>query len=124
MAPACRTDLPVLRCVAGHHVPAPFYLTADMFGGLPVEIAGGELHDLVGRPVADPHRHAVDEVYLLIAPEAGGAEIEVEVDGERWTVTAPAAFHVPAGSLHRFVTTRAVRGSWCLGVLLGSETAG
>jgi hypothetical protein len=123
VTPAWRTDLPVRRPVAGHHEPAPFYLTADMFGGLPVEVAGGEVHDLVGRPVADPHRHTVDEVYLLLAPEPGGAEIDVEVEGRSWTLAAPAAFHVPAGSLHRFVTRRAMPGSWCLGILMGSQTS-
>src|SRR5439155_8420240 len=58
------TALPIPLAVAGHHQPAPFYVTADMFGGLPVQLAGGELSTLVGKPVAAPHVHDVDELYL------------------------------------------------------------
>ncbi|MFE9808186.1 cupin domain-containing protein [Streptomyces sp. NPDC005548] len=116
-----RTDIPRFLPVAGHHEPAPFYLTADMFGGVPVELAGGPITHLVGKPVADPHRHAVDEIYFLVSPNPGGARIDVLVDGERHGLTSPALLRVPAGAEHRFLTLEAEPGSYCFGLLLGSE---
>lgn len=114
--------LPVMRPVAGHLSEVPFWITADMFDGLPCEVAGGPIDHLVGRPVADPHTHAVDEVYLLLSPNRGGARIRVEVDGEQREVTSPAVVHVPAGALHRFLTLEAEPGSCCFGVLMGPES--
>lgn len=112
------TDLPRLIEVPGHHQPAPFYLTEDMFGGIPLHVAAVELSDRVGKPVAAPHRHAVDEIYLLLAPTEGGATIAVTIDGTTHRVDAPAAVRVPAGAEHYFVAERAERGSFCLGLLL------
>ncbi|GGK74124.1 cupin domain-containing protein [Mangrovihabitans endophyticus] len=114
-------ELPVPLAVAGHHRPAPFYLTAQMFGGLPVQLAGGELSALVGEPVAEPHRHEVDEIYLLVSPEPGQARIEVLCDGVRHEVVSPAAVRIPAGSEHCFVTREATVGSYCFGILLGDR---
>jgi mannose-6-phosphate isomerase-like protein (cupin superfamily) len=116
--PQLISDLPRMSEVVGHFRPVPFYVEKDMFGGVPVEIAGGEISELVDRPVAEPHVHDVAEIYLLLSPSPGGAQIDIEVDGERFTVESPAAFYVPAGATHRFVTRRAERGSYCLGVLL------
>jgi hypothetical protein len=112
-------DLPWVKQVAGHHSPVPFYLTAEMFGGLPVELAGAELSAIVEKPVASEHEHAVPEIYVLLSPEPGGAEIEVRLAGKSFHVTAPAAFFVPAGTPHCFVTKHAIKGSYCLGLLLG-----
>lgn len=114
------TGLPVLVPVPGHHAPAPFYLTADMFGGLPVELAGAEITDLVGRPVAAPHRHSVPEIYFLISPHPGGARIEVVVEDTRYELVSPAVLRVPAGAEHHFLTLSAEPGSYCFGLLLGS----
>ncbi|MFJ4741928.1 cupin domain-containing protein [Streptomyces sp. NPDC088775] len=114
-----RTDIPQFLPVAGHHQPAPFYLTADMFGGVPVQLAGGSIDHLVGKPVADPHRHEVAEVYFLVSPNPGGARIEVTVDGETQELSSPALLHVPAGAEHRFLTLEAEIGSYCFGLLLG-----
>ncbi|MFI7602452.1 cupin domain-containing protein [Actinoplanes sp. NPDC049681] len=116
-----RTDLPIPIAVAGHHQPAPFYLTSDMFGGVPVQIAGGELSDKVGKPVADPHRHTVPEIYLLVSPNPGGARISVLLDGTEHELTSPATLYIPAGAEHRFVTLAAEPGSYCFGVLLGED---
>lgn len=113
--------LPVHRRIPGHHQPTPFYLTADMFGGLPMEVAGGEISGMIGVPVADPHRHPVPEVYLLLSPVTGGAVIDVVVDGHSFEVTAPGAFYVPAGAEHHFLTRSAVPGSYCLGLLLTQQ---
>ncbi|MEU0334487.1 cupin domain-containing protein [Streptomyces sp. NPDC006193] len=114
-------DLPIPLAVAGHHQPAPFYLTADMFGGLPVQLAGGELSALVGKPVAAPHTHPVDELYLLVSPNKGGARIEVRLDGETYELVSPAVMRIPAGGEHCFLTLEAEVGSYCFGVLLGDR---
>jgi hypothetical protein len=111
-------DLPRMLAVAGHHTAAPFYLTTEMFGGLPFEMAAAELTELIDKPIADLHSHEVPEIYVLLSPEPGGAEIAVSVDGETYSMVAPSALLVPAGAAHRFLTKRAVRGSFCLGLLL------
>lgn len=113
-----RADLPVLRTVDGHHAEVPFLLTADMFGGLPIEVAGGDISDKVGKPVAELHRHEVAELYLLVSPSPGGARIEVTVDGATIEASSPSVVHVPAGALHRFVTLEAEPGSCCFGILI------
>lgn len=118
------TNLPVYRRMAGHHGPVPFLLTDDMMRGLPFELAGGEISDKVGKPIADPHTHDVPEIYLLLAPEHGAAVIDVEVDGVAYELSAPAALLIPAGAVHRFVTRKAVRGSYCLGILLTGASRG
>jgi len=115
------TGLPIPLAVAGHHHPAPFYLTADMFGGLPIQLAGGELSALVGKPVAAPHTHDVDELYLLVSPNPGGARIEVIVEGTRHELASPAVMRIPAGSEHSFLTLEAEVGSYCFGVLIGEK---
>jgi len=113
--------LPRKKEVTGHFQPAPFWLTEDMFGGLDIEIAGGEISTLVGKPVADLHSHDIPEIYLVLSPEKGGAKIEIEVEGTKYIVEAPAAFYVPAGARHRFLTLAAIQGSYCLGVLLNYQ---
>jgi hypothetical protein len=113
--------LPIPLEVSGHREPVPFYLTSDMFGGMPVQIAGGELSALVGKPVAAPHVHEVDEIYFLISPVPGQARIEVQVDGARHELTSPAVMRIPAGRKHCFVTKDARAGSYCFGILLGDR---
>lgn len=116
--PAARLDLPLFREIPGHHAPTPFYLTDDMFGGLSFEVAGGEISDKVGKPVAAPHTHEVPEIYLLLSPNPGGATIEVVADGRRHVLTSPATFYIPAGTVHHFLTLEAEPGTYCLGLLL------
>lgn len=116
--PAARLDLPLFREIPGHHAPTPFYLTDDMFGGLSFELAGGEISDKVGKPVAAPHTHEVPEIYLLLSPNPGGGAIEVVADGRHHVLTSPATFFIPAGTVHHFVTLKAEPGTYCLGLLL------
>src|SRR5690349_9069860 len=112
------SDLPRFLDVAGHFHPAPFFLTEDMFGGLAFSLAGGHIKDLVDKPVADMHVHEVPEIYLLLSPDPGGAEIEITVDEKLFHISSPAAFYVPALASHKFVTKKAQVGSYCLGILL------
>lgn len=116
--PAVLRDLPVFKNVGGHYAPTPFFLTSEMFGGLRFEVAGGEISDKVGKPVAAPHTHTVPEIYLLLAREPGGAVIDVYADDVHHELVAPAAMLIPAGTVHHFVTRKAQPGSFCLGLLL------
>lgn len=118
--PELHTDLPVFCEVDGHYDPTPFFLTRDMFGGMPFEVAGGPIAHLVGRPVADLHIHECPEVYLLVSPTPGGARIEVTVGDEVVEVASPATVHIPARTPHRFVTLEAEQGSYCFGLLVTS----
>lgn len=116
--PELISDLPRLLDVPGHFHPAPFFITKDMFGGLPLALAGGHIAHLVDQAVADVHCHDVAEIYLLLSPDEGGAEIDIEVEGELFRAVSPATFYVPAKAKHRFITRKAQQGSYCLGILL------
>jgi len=107
-----------MRTVDGHYDPAPFYLSADSFGGMPIQLAGGDISDKVGKPVAAPHRHNVPEVYFLVSPTPKGARIDVTVNGEHHELSSPALLYVPAGAEHCFLTLAAEPGSYCFGILL------
>lgn len=120
--PLVETALPVFYQIPGHYDRTPFLLTKDMLGGHNIEIAGGEISDKVGKPVAAPHTHEVPEIYLLISPDRGGAVIDVEADGKHYELSSPATMLIPAGAIHRFVTKKAQPGSFCLGVLLTDGT--
>lgn len=113
--------LPVPRPVAGHHAEVPFYLSAEMYGGLPFELAGGHISDKVGAPVAAPHTHEVAEIYFLVSPNPGGARITVSLGGERHQLVSPATMRIPAGAEHCFVTEAAEPGSFCFGILLTGQ---
>jgi hypothetical protein len=118
---AAVTGLPILRGVEGHFHEVPFFIVREMFGGLPFEIAGGHIGDLVGKPVADAHVHSVNEIYFLVSPQPGQAEIEVEIDGVSRVYESPAAIFVPAGAKHRFMTRRACQGSFCFGIFVPDQ---
>jgi carbonic anhydrase/acetyltransferase-like protein (isoleucine patch superfamily) len=118
--PQAVTDLPRLRPVEGHHQPSPFYLTSDMFGGLDFELAGVEISDLVGRPVADAHTHTFDEIYVLFSRAPGDATIEITAGDVVERLVSPGAFLVPAGTPHHFVTLAAAPGSFLFGILRGA----
>lgn len=116
-------NMPLLRDVPGHYVKTPFFITAEMFGDVGFEVAGGEISSLVDKPVSEPHVHDVPEIYLLLAPAAGDAVIDVFADNQHYELASPAAVFIPAGVTHRFITKRAARGSFCLGLLLTAATA-
>jgi hypothetical protein len=112
---------------AGGPKPAPYYLTKEMFGGLPFELAFNDWRDLASRvDTTDevPHSHAVPEVYALLSSEPGDAVIEVEVEGVNYEVVSPAVFYTPAKQLHRFRTKKAEPGSFLLGIAVTTPAAG
>jgi mannose-6-phosphate isomerase-like protein (cupin superfamily) len=110
-------SLPESEVLEGHHAPASIYLRPEHAGGAPLTIAAADAAELVGKPLADLHRHAVDEVYLVVTP---GLRFAVETDQGEVMVDSPASVRVPAGTLHRFVVHEA-KTSPCpfLGLLLG-----
>jgi mannose-6-phosphate isomerase-like protein (cupin superfamily) len=59
----------------------------------------------------------VEEIYILISPQPGQAEIEITAGGEKYELRSPGVFRVPAGVVHCFETTAAVPGSFLLGIL-------
>jgi mannose-6-phosphate isomerase-like protein (cupin superfamily) len=111
------SDLPLMQPVSGHHNAVPFFITMDMFSGVPFELAGGDISGLVDKPVASSHKHEVDEIYFLISPLPGEAIIDVTIDMETTTYSSPAVIHVPAGHEHNFITRKANKGSYCFGIL-------
>ncbi|MGP4001149.1 cupin domain-containing protein [Streptomyces sp. 8N706] len=119
--PLVEQGLPVFQQIPGHFGETPFFLTKSMLGGQDIEIAGGEISDKVGKPVAAPHTHEVPEIYLLLSPEPGGAVIEVVADGEHYELTSPATMLIPTGTVHHFVTKKAEPGSYCLGILFTGD---
>jgi mannose-6-phosphate isomerase-like protein (cupin superfamily) len=58
-------------------------------------------------PNVRPHRHDVSQTYLFLS-EDGSLEVEVEIEGERLQVSAPATTFIPAGKMHAL---RILRGS-------------
>jgi hypothetical protein len=114
-------SLPEAELLEGHHAPAQIYLRPEHAGGAPLTIAAADAAELVGKPLADLHRHAVDEIYLVVTP---GLRFAVETDQGETMVDSPASVRVPAGTLHRFVVHEA-KTAPCpfLGILLGPGVA-
>lgn len=114
----CSSDIPIMRTVPGHHDSAPYLITKEMFGGLPFELAGAEILNLVDKPVADMHSHDIPEIYLLVSPTYRGACIEIEFDHGVLIAESPCAIYIPSEVKHRFVTKTAEPGSYCFGIFI------
>jgi mannose-6-phosphate isomerase-like protein (cupin superfamily) len=97
-------DLPREEQMAGHPAPAQIYLGAEDVEGLPIKVAAVDAAELVGKPLTELHRHAVDEIYLVVTP---GLRFDVETDAETVAVRSPASVRIPAGTPHRFVVRQA-----------------
>ena len=109
--------LPEYEKIEGHHAATEIFLRPEHAAGAPLTIAAADASKLVGKPLADLHRHDCDEVYLVVTP---GLQFEVETDLGSVMVESPASVHVPAGRLHRFVVHEAtVSPLPFLGILLG-----
>jgi hypothetical protein len=96
------------------------------------QMAGGGLHDELGLHVAvheiyqpaprrawnycDAHQHTVHELNLLLSP--GHLRYEVELDDERYEVTAPASILIPPGLSHR---ANLIEGTGLFVVVVGSS---
>jgi mannose-6-phosphate isomerase-like protein (cupin superfamily) len=114
------SDLPHYEQIEGHHQPAAIYLSNEDHPGVPVRIAAVDASRLVGQPLADLHRHACDEIYLVVSP---GLKFAVETMDGTIEITSPASVRIPAGLLHRFLV-RDVTVAPCvfLGILLEQQS--
>lgn len=113
--------LPVLEEVAGHHEPAPFFVTPDTVPGAPFSIAVVDAARLLGAPHADLHVHEDhDEIYLVATP---GLRFAVETEDDMIELESPASISIPAGVKHRLICHE-VRTDTCpfLGILLEKGT--
>jgi 2-isopropylmalate synthase len=96
------------------HLPAAygprlFHLGADAVDGADVFITSRSVNALAepAEPNVLPHRHKVSQTYMFLSPD-GSLEVEVEIEGKRMPVRAPASTFIPAGALHAL---RILRGS-------------
>lgn len=113
--------LPVYHEVAGHHAPAPFYVTPETVPGAPFSVAVVDAARLVGAPHADLHVHEDhDELYLVATP---GLRFTVETADDAIELESPATIAIPAGVPHRLVC-HAVETDTCpfLGILVEKGT--
>jgi quercetin dioxygenase-like cupin family protein len=113
--------LPVMQEFAGHHGPAPMYVTPQTLPGTPFSVAAVDAAQLAGAPHADLHVHEDhDELYLCVTP---GLRFEVELADDRIELVSPASIHIPAGVRHRLIVHEA-RTDTCpfLGILLAPGT--
>lgn len=88
------------------HLPAAygprlFHLGAELVPGADLFITSRSVTALAepAEPNVLPHRHQVSQTYLFFSPD-GSLEVEVEIEGRRTPVRAPASAFVPAGAEH------------------------
>jgi quercetin dioxygenase-like cupin family protein len=93
--------LPVFQEFAGHHAPAPMYVTPETLPDAPFSIAAVDAAELTGAPHADLHVHDDhDEIYLCVTP---GCRFTVELADDAIELASPASILIPAGIHHRLV---------------------
>jgi quercetin dioxygenase-like cupin family protein len=112
------TELPKYVEVAGHHKPAPFWLAPGMFPGVNVRVAGLDVSKIVGAPHADAHVHDGPEIYLAPSEDKGNLVVEVEMDGQKFSVEAPFAVFIPPGVRHCFRVVKCEKPHYVLGIML------
>ncbi len=88
------------------HLPAAYHprllhLGAELVPGADVFITSRSVTGLAAPadPNVKPHRHKVSQTYLFLSPD-DSLEVEVEIEGERTAVRAPASTFIPAGVEH------------------------
>jgi hypothetical protein len=88
------------------HLPAAYrprllHLGADIIPEADLFITSRSVEQLAepAEPNVHPHRHAVSQTYLFLSDD-GSLEVEVEIEGERKIVRAPATSFIPAGNMH------------------------
>jgi mannose-6-phosphate isomerase-like protein (cupin superfamily) len=113
--------LPREKMIEGHHAAASIYLGPEDAPGVPITVAAADASELVGRPLADLHTHAIDEIYLVVTP---GLRFAVETDQGSVELSSPVSVRIPAGTPHRFVVREAeVAPCPFLGILLETGRA-
>ncbi|MBE9513972.1 MAG: cupin domain-containing protein [Chloroflexi bacterium] len=112
------TDIPKMVQLEGHHAPAPFWVSPDVFPEVELGVVAVDVGKLVGREVADPHSHGCPELYMAISAERGDMVFEVTLEDETYTVESPMAVFIPTGMKHKFKTVKADKGGYFFGILL------
>ncbi len=81
--------------------PRLLHLSGEQVPGADVFITSRSVTALAGpaEPNVMPHRHKVSQTYMFISPD-GSLEVEVEVEGKRSAIKAPASTFIPAGTEH------------------------
>jgi hypothetical protein len=106
-SPYVITDLPRFVEMPGHNRPAPSWIYPDMFPGVKIRINGDDARKLLGSPHAGPHVHDDHpEIYMSATESKGDLVIEVEMEGEVFTVESPFAVYIPPGMKHRFTVLK------------------
>jgi hypothetical protein len=88
------------------HLPAAYqprqlHLSAERVPGADLFITSRSVVGLAepAEPNVLPHRHTVSQTYMFLSPDAS-LEVEVELEGTKTFVRAPATAFIPAGALH------------------------
>jgi 2-isopropylmalate synthase len=81
--------------------PRLLHLSGGIVPGADLFITSRSVTQLAGpaEPNVRPHRHTVSQTYLFFSPD-DSLELEVELDGQRSQVRAPASVFIPAGMEH------------------------
>lgn len=81
--------------------PRLFHLGAALVPGADVFITSRSVTGLAGpaEPNVLPHKHKVSQTYVFLSPD-GSLEVEVEIEGQRTPVRAPASTFIPANTEH------------------------
>ncbi len=81
--------------------PRLMHMGQDMVPGADVFITSRSVTALAepAEPNVLPHTHTVSQTYLFFSPD-GSLEVEVELEGQKHHVRAPATTFVPAGTEH------------------------
>src|SRR5258706_7366624 len=107
------------------HLPAAygprlFHLGAGLVPGADVFITSRSVTGLAGpaEPNVLPHRHQVSQTYVFLSPD-DSLEVEVEIEGRRAPVRAPASTFIPAGTEHAL---RILRGTGTVLIIVPGGT--
>ena len=81
--------------------PRLLHLSDGLVPGADVFITSRSVTSLDGpaEPNVVPHTHKVSQTYMFFSPD-GSLEVEVELEGQRTPVRAPASVFIPAGVEH------------------------
>lgn len=81
--------------------PRLLHLSEEIVPGADVFITSRSVTALAGpaEPNVLPHTHEVSQTYMFLSPD-DSLEVEVELEGQRTPVRAPASVFIPAGVEH------------------------
>jgi mannose-6-phosphate isomerase-like protein (cupin superfamily) len=100
--------------------PRLLHLSGEQVPGADLFISSRSVTNLAepADPNVKPHRHPVSQTYVFMSPD-DSLEVEVEIEGERSEVRAPASTFIPAGVEHAL---RILRGTGTVLSIVRSAT--